>query len=108
MIWKTKLIKKWEVSVMTLIIKNIKTLTSLLFLPILAIPNIGYTDQNNPYNPKPQWITIHSSNYYDGDSDDLVTAGIGFTPLSSMIQKFKFADPDNPTTRELRQIKSLY
>lgn len=105
MIWKTKLIKKWEVSVMTLIIKNIKTLTSLLFLPILAIPNIGYTDQNNPYNPKPQWITIHSSNYYDGDSDDLVTAGIGFTPLSSMIQKFKFADPDNPTTRELRQAK---
>lgn len=105
MIWKTKLIKKWEVSVMTLIIKNIKTLTSLLFLLILAIPNIGYTDQNNPYNPKPQWITIHSSNYYDGDSDDLVTAGIGFTPLSSMIQEFKFADPDNPTTHELRQAK---
>ncbi|MBI0153544.1 3-hydroxybutyrate oligomer hydrolase family protein [Gilliamella sp. W8128] len=90
---------------MTLIIRNIKTLTSLLFLPLLTIPNIGYTEQNNPYKPKPQWITIHSSNYYDGDSDDLVTAGIGFTPLSSMIQKFKFADPANPTTQELRRAK---
>ncbi|OTQ57185.1 3-hydroxybutyrate oligomer hydrolase family protein [Gilliamella sp. A7] len=90
---------------MNLIIKNIKALTSLLFLPILAVPNIGYTDQNNPYNPKPQWITIHNSNYYDGESDDLVTAGIGFTPLSSMIQKFKFADPANPTTQELRRSK---
>ena len=90
---------------MTLIIRNKKTLISLLFLPLVTIPNIGYTDQNNLYKPKPQWITIHSSNYYDGDSDDLVTAGIGFTPLSSMIQKFKFADPANPTTQELRRAK---
>ena len=90
---------------MTLIIRNKKTLISLLFLPLLTIPNIGYTEQNNLYKPKLQWITIHSSNYYDGDSDDLVTAGIGFTPLSSMIQKFKFADPANPTTQELRRAK---
>ena len=90
---------------MTLIIRNKKTLISLLFLPLVTIPNIGYTEQNNLYKPKLQWITIHSSNYYDGDSDDLVTAGIGFTPLSSMIQKFKFADPANPTTQELRRAK---
>jgi len=52
---------------MTLITRNKKTLISLLFLPLVTIPNIGYTEQNNPYKPKPQWITIHSSNYYDGN-----------------------------------------
>jgi hydroxybutyrate-dimer hydrolase len=90
--------------------KKISLLTSLFFLTMLAVPNIGYTElgdpkKTNPYNYKPHWLVIHSTNYYDGESDDLVTAGIGFTPLSKMIQKIDYVDSANPTRQELRQAK---
>ena len=95
---------------MTLKIKKLKILVSLLFSSLIIIPNIGYTElgnppKTNPYNYKPSWLVIHSTNYYDGDNDDLVTAGIGFTPLSSKIQNFNYVDPTNPTTQELRRAK---
>ena len=95
---------------MTLKIKKLKILVSLLFSSLIIIPNIGYTElgnppKTNPYNYKPSWLVIHSTNYYDGDNDDLVTAGIGFTPLSSKIQNFNYVDPSNPTTHELRRAK---
>ncbi|MCX8650717.1 hypothetical protein J3U21_10410 [Gilliamella sp. B2776] len=53
----------------------------------------------------PAGITIESSTYYDGDSDDLVTAGLGFTPLSTIVIKPTVAHPAQPTLQELRQLK---
>lgn len=95
-------------NVMPIKLKKTSTLSTLLFLTIFSNPSgaeLGDPANQNPINHKPQWLVVHSSNYYDGDSDDLVTAGIGFTALSKMIQKVNYADPSNPTTQELRRAK---
>lgn len=89
-------------------LKKISTLSTLLFLTIFSNPSgaeLGDIAKQNPINYKPHWLVIHSSNYYDGESDDLVTAGMGFTALSKMIQKVYYADPSNPTPQELRRAK---
>lgn len=89
-------------------LKKISTLSTLLFLTIFSNPSgaeLGDIAKQNPINYKPHWLVIHSSNYYDGESDDLVTAGMGFTALSKMIQKVYYADPSNPTPQELRRTK---
>ena len=95
---------------MSIKMKNISRSVSLLLLTLLAIPTIGHAASDepaktNPLNPKPSWLAIHSINYYDGDSDDLVTAGVGFTPLSNEIPKIEYANRANPTAQELRRAK---
>lgn len=101
---------------MNLPIKKIKTKTiaSLIFFSFVANPVLADTESNYhrdfshkniPGNPIPGGLTINSVNYYDGDSDDLVTGGIGFTALTQSYNAPTFADPTNPTTQELRQAK---
>lgn len=88
--------------------KKASTLASLIFLTMFSNPNnaeLGDPVKTNPINYKPHWLVIHSTNHYDGESDDLVTAGMGFTALSKMIQEIKYVDPANPTTQELRRAK---
>lgn len=98
---------------------KIKTLASLLTLITLAMPyslqaatkatnvdkRINIIRPEIKLNQKPDWLTLVSSTFYDGDKDDLVTAGLGFTRLSSTNNATTFADPAKPTTHELRQAK---
>lgn len=97
-------------------IKNIKIkiLVSLICFTSTIIPFVAQAKSDSrlsisreDMNPieYPTGITIESSTNYDGETDDLVTAGLGFTPLSTLIIKPTIADPERPTTRELRQLK---
>lgn len=52
-------------------------------------------------NVKPPYIGEISAQYYDGDTDDLLTAGLGKTGLASGAPTF--IDPLNPTPAELRR-----
>lgn len=94
--------------------RTIKILTSLILLTTTTIAftvqakgntRLNINREENNTIVKPQWLTIESTNYYDGDSDDLATAGLGFTPLSTTKINLKQANPTQPTTQELRQLK---
>lgn len=94
--------------------RTIKILTSLILLTTTTIAftvqakgntRLNISREENNTIVKPQWLTIESTNYYDGDSDDLATAGLGFTPLSTTKINLKQANPKQPTTQELRQSK---
>ena len=52
-------------------------------------------------NVKPPYIGEISSKYYDGDFDDLLTAGLGKTGLAAAAPAF--TNPLNPTSAELRR-----
>ncbi|OCG21978.1 MULTISPECIES: 3-hydroxybutyrate oligomer hydrolase family protein [unclassified Gilliamella] len=54
---------------------------------------------------KPKWLVRNTLAYYDGDSNDLVTAGLGFTPLSISIITPEVAIPAKPNFQERRQAK---
>lgn len=54
---------------------------------------------------KPKWLVRNTLAYYDGDSDDLVTAGLGFTPLSTTIIVPEVEIPAKPNFQERRQAK---
>lgn len=54
---------------------------------------------------KPAWLVLNDSNFYDAESDDLVTAGIGFSKLSHSVAMTKFANDLQPSIHELRQAK---
>ena len=93
---------------------TIKTLISILLfsaiitpLTLLATPSkrLTLTGANPQLIKSPERLTIISSTYYDGDSDDLVTAGLGFTRLSNNAFKTTFTNPKQPTLQELRQAK---
>ena len=97
-------------------IKNIKIkiLVSLICFTSTIIPFVAQAKSDSRLSTSreemniidyPTGITIESSTNYDGETDDLVTAGLGFTPLSTLIIKPTIADPERPTTRELRQLK---
>lgn len=93
---------------------KIKSLTSIIFFTLIAIPlslraeTSSRLNVNRPeiqFIQQPSWLTVVNSTYYDGDNDDLVTAGLGFTALSSKIFSTSFANPSQPTSKELRQAK---
>lgn len=54
---------------------------------------------------KPSWLVIKDTYFYDADSDDLVTAGLGFSKLSDIKIANHFADNLHPTFHELRKAK---
>lgn len=56
-------------------------------------------------NSRPDWLTIHYATQYDGETDDFVTAGIGFTPLARASIKNSFINPQKPTLHELRKMR---
>lgn len=94
---------------------KLKTLASLLLFTTVVVPcSLHAAKPNNRINinrtninliHQPDWLTIESSNYYEGDKDDLVTAGLGFTKLSGNAFASSFAYPSQPTLQELRQAK---
>ena len=116
MIVLSKIIWLLRKEICTMRIKNIKIkiLVSLICFTSTIIPFVAQAksdsrlsisrEEMNPIE-YPTGITIESSTNYDGETDDLVTAGLGFTPLSTLIIKPTIADSERPTTRELRQLK---
>jgi hydroxybutyrate-dimer hydrolase len=54
---------------------------------------------------KPKWLVRSTLAYYDGDSNDLVTAGLGFTPLSTSSITPDVEIPTKPHFQERRQAK---
>ncbi|MWP48856.1 MULTISPECIES: 3-hydroxybutyrate oligomer hydrolase family protein [unclassified Gilliamella] len=54
---------------------------------------------------KPTWLVRSTLVYYNGDDNDLVTAGLGFTPLSTSIITPKVETPKKPNFEERRQAK---
>ena len=94
--------------------KRIATLilkTSVLSAAILTLPAFG-DDRNDPpsdndaaralVNRKPAYLGPVLTTSYDGNIDDLLTAGLGKTGLGGAAPVA--ADPLNPTSAELRKI----
>ncbi|MWN32414.1 MULTISPECIES: 3-hydroxybutyrate oligomer hydrolase family protein [unclassified Gilliamella] len=54
---------------------------------------------------KPKWLVRSTLAYYDGDENDLATAGLGFTPLSTSIITPEVEIPTKPNFEERRQAK---
>lgn len=93
---------------------NIKKLFSPLFLSLFLLPLSCYGQGNlhlKTNRPdelliqEPDWLIIQNMHFYDGESDDLVTAGIGFSPLYRSTFTPSFADINQPTSQELRKAK---
>ncbi|MDF7669842.1 3-hydroxybutyrate oligomer hydrolase family protein [Orbaceae bacterium ESL0721] len=103
---------------------NTKKLTSLLLLGIFATPLYAATkvknnqntlqqpsrqstipDEDSKFIQEPEWLSIDGAFFYDGDHDDLVTAGVGFTRLSMQAINTSFVNPKAPTPQELRKAK---
>ena len=116
MIVLSKIIWLLRKEIRTMRIKNIKIkiLVSLICFTSTIIPFVAQAKSDSRSNISreemnlidyPAGITIESSTNYDGETDDLVTAGLGFTALSTLIIKPTIADPERPTTQELRKLK---
>src|SRR5438132_1370321 len=63
----------------------------------------GDTTYNPPSNVKPAFLGAVTKNSYDGNTDDLLTAGLGKTGLGGAAAPPP-ANPTAPTAAELRRI----
>ena len=70
---------------------------------VLAACGANEHDSNEDLNIRPGYLGAISSTAYDGQSDDLLTAGLGKTGLGALTPP-PFADPGNPTAAELRRL----
>ena len=68
-----------------------------------ALASCGGHDDDDPadINVAPAFLGAVTSTSYDGNGDDLLTAGLGKTGLAAAAPAF--ADPANPTAKELRR-----
>ncbi|WP_392562070.1 3-hydroxybutyrate oligomer hydrolase family protein [Orbus sturtevantii] len=93
-------------------IKNIFIFVAFCLLTTLSY-SLSYANEsllkkkykNLSFNIKPNWLHINNSYFYDGETDDLVTAGYGFTKLSQFKVKSIFRDVHNPTTVEFKRAR---
>ncbi|RKS87761.1 hydroxybutyrate-dimer hydrolase [Orbus hercynius] len=92
-------------------LKNITTY--IVFFVVLSNYSISFANYSPlikkndelPINSQPAWLEIGKSFFYDGESDDLATAGYGFSQLSQIKVKNKFVDLQNPTFTELKRAR---
>ncbi|WP_298430334.1 D-(-)-3-hydroxybutyrate oligomer hydrolase [Ottowia sp.] len=75
------------------------TLTALAAAVLTACGGDG---GDAPLNVKPSYLGAVQQQTYDGDSDDLLTAGLGKTGLAAATPP-AYADPLKPTATELRR-----
>jgi hydroxybutyrate-dimer hydrolase len=66
-----------------------------------TLVSCGGSDRPEDLNTRPTYLGTIASATYDGNSDDLLTAGLGKTGLAAAAPAF--ADPLNPTAAELRR-----
>jgi hydroxybutyrate-dimer hydrolase len=71
-------------------------------LAVLALAGCGANDEAENLNIRPTYLGTISTTNYDGNSDDLLTAGLGKTGLAGTSPTA--ADPLKPTAAELRKI----
>jgi hydroxybutyrate-dimer hydrolase len=71
-------------------------------LAVLALTGCGANDEAENLNIRPTYLGTISTTNYDGNSDDLLTAGLGKTGLAGTSPTA--ADPLKPTAAELRKI----
>jgi hydroxybutyrate-dimer hydrolase len=69
---------------------------------IAAAPRNATAASHWPFNEKPSWLGTIRSTDYDGESDDLLTAGLGTSGLMSAVAP-GYVDALNPTAAELRR-----
>ncbi len=93
----TQLVDSTEVSTSK---KNTMTGDTNTSVEVNSNPQIGNTTIQ-----KPKWLVRDTLTYYDGDSNDLVTAGLGFTPLSTATISPEVENPTKPNFQERRQAK---
>lgn len=77
--------------------------------PTTSITN-NHASNNSPPDidntiKKPKWLVRSTLAYYDGDENDLVTAGLGFTPLSTSIVTPEVEIATKPHIEERRQAR---
>lgn len=91
----------------TLIITTIFLLLGFMFIKVNAKQSSSLkTKISSPQlNIKPAWLVIKNNYFYDADTDDLVTAGYGFSALSDIFIENNFVNPNHPTFHELRREK---
>ena len=79
-----------------------KAITQLLLpalLTVFSIQTFAYYDQIGHYG---RYYYPIVSNYYDGETDDLLTAGLGKSELAGAAPEF--VNPESPTDAELRRL----
>ncbi|ATB42753.1 cytochrome c1 [Cystobacter fuscus] len=59
-------------------------------------------ENSGPLNQKPGYLGTVTATSYDGNSDDLLTAGLGASGIAATTPP-AYADPNNPTAAELRR-----
>lgn len=75
---------------------------ALLAVAAAALTACGGGSDAQPFNTKPSFIGAVSARTYDGNSDDLLTGGLGKTGLASATPP-AIANPTAPTVAELRR-----
>jgi len=86
------------------IIKKKGALVLALAGASLGMVSCGSFDRSEPVdvNVRPVYLGAIASTSYDGNSDDLLTAGLGAAGLAAAVAP-GYADPTNPTAAELRR-----
>jgi len=80
-----------------------KKLLLLLITSLFAAASAVHA--HGSFNKRPKFVAgAISEVYYDGVSDDLLTAGLGKAGLEDGAPAPTFADPENPTDAELRRL----
>jgi hydroxybutyrate-dimer hydrolase len=74
----------------------------LSVLLVAALAGCGSDDDVVHVNDKPTYIGTVTQTAYDGNSDDLLTAGLGKTGMAGAAPGF--VDPTHPTAAELRRL----
>ena len=73
-----------------------------LGLTVVAAASLAACGGGDDINQKPAFLGTVTASTYDGNTNDLLTAGLGKTGLASPLAP-AYADPLNPTATELRR-----
>ena len=75
---------------------------ALATIAAAAVSACGGGNDSQPLNTKPSFVGTVNAKTYDGNSDDLLTGGLGKTGLASATPP-AYANPTAPTVAELRR-----
>jgi hydroxybutyrate-dimer hydrolase len=81
---------------------RMKTSVKCLGLTVVAAASLAACGGGDDVNQKPAYLGSVAEVAYDGNTNDLLTAGLGKTGLASAVAP-AYADPLNPTATELRR-----
>lgn len=79
-----------------------KTALKHLSLTVVAVASLAACSGGDDINQRPAFLRTVAATTYDGNTNDLLTAGLGKTGLASPLAP-AYVDPLNPTATELRR-----